>query len=144
MYPNADKRLRELLDQDPALQEEWEHTYKLKNDPRVTKAGRFLRKTSLDELPQFLNIIVGDMSVVGARPVVPEELEKYYKKTALTYCAMKPGITGIWQVGKRNDTVNYDERVELDRWYVLNCSLWLDIRVIIKTIWRIIRPKGAY
>jgi lipopolysaccharide/colanic/teichoic acid biosynthesis glycosyltransferase len=82
--------------------------------------------------------------VVGARPVVPEELEKYYKESALTYCATKPGITGLWQAGKRSDTENYDERVELDRWYVLHCSFWLDIKIIFKTIWSIVRRKGAY
>lgn len=84
------------------------------------------------------------MSVVGARPIVFEELLKYYKKTALTYCAMKPGITGPWQCGQRSDTVDYTERVELDRRYVLTCSLWLDIKIILKTIWRVLRPKGAY
>ncbi len=144
MYVNAEQRLKQLLEENPALREEWERFYKLKDDPRITKVGRFLRKSSLDELPQFLNVIAGDMSVVGARPVVPEELEKYYKKTALTYCAMKPGITGIWQAGKRNDTIDYEERVELDRWYILNCTFWLDTKIIFKTIWRIIRPKGAY
>ncbi|MBW1911353.1 MAG: sugar transferase [Deltaproteobacteria bacterium] len=144
MHVDADQRLKDLLEKDPALREEWERTYKLKNDPRTTRAGSFLRKTSLDELPQFVNVLSGQMSVVGARPVVPEELEKYYKDTTLTYCATKPGITGPWQAGKRSDTENYDERVELDRWYILNCSLWLDIKIIFKTIWSIVRGNGAY
>jgi len=144
MHKDADKRLESLLEHNPALKEEWEKTYKLKNDPRITRIGRFLRKTSLDELPQFLNVLLGQMSVVGARPVVPEELEKYYKRTALTYCSTKPGVTGPWQVGKRSDTEDYDERVELDQWYVMNCSFRLDIKIILKTIWSMIVRKGAY
>lgn len=144
MRLNADHQLKILLEQDSALREEWERTYKLKNDPRVTRIGKFLRKTSLDEIPQFLNVLGGQMSVVGARPVVPEELEKYYKESALTYCATKPGITGPWQTGKRSDTEDYDERVELDQWYVLHCSFWLDIKIIFKTVWSMARRKGAY
>jgi len=144
MYIDADRRLGSLLEENSTFRKEWEQTYKIKNDPRVTKVGKFLRKTSLDELPQFINVLAGDMSVVGARPVVSEELEKYYKDTALTYCATKPGVTGPWQCGKRSDTENYDERVNLDKWYVLNCSLWLDIRIIFRTIWRVIFPRGAY
>ncbi len=84
------------------------------------------------------------MSIVGARPIVSGELEKYYKECALTYCSMKPGITGLWQTGKRSDVVNYDERVEFDQWYILNSSLWLDLTIILKTIWRVLRPRGAY
>jgi putative colanic acid biosynthesis UDP-glucose lipid carrier transferase len=144
MHVDADQRLHDLLEKDPALQEEWERTYKLKDDPRITRVGRFLRKTSLDELPQFINVLSGQMSVVGARPVVPEELEKYYKDTTLTYCSTKPGITGPWQAGKRSDIEDYKERVELDRRYILNCSLWLDIQIIFKTIWSILRGNGAY
>lgn len=144
MHMNADKRLKTLLAQNPDLRKEWEQSYKLKIDPRITRVGKFLRKTSLDELPQFINVISGEMSVVGARPIVFEELEKYYKKTALTYCATKPGITGPWQCGQRSDTVDYTERVELDRKYVLTCSLWLDLKIILKTIWRVLRPRGAY
>jgi lipopolysaccharide/colanic/teichoic acid biosynthesis glycosyltransferase len=144
MHLNADQRLKALLEKNPALREEWQRTYKLKKDPRVTAIGKFLRKTSLDEFPQFLNVFTGQMSVVGARPVVSEELEKYYQETALTYCAMKPGLTGPWQVGKRNDTVDYNERVALDSWYILNNSIWLDLKIISLTIWRILRPKGAY
>ena len=144
MHVNAHQRLKGLFEKNPALRDEWERTYKLKNDPRVTRVGKFLRKTSLDELPQFLNVLAGDMSVVGARPVVSEELDKYYKETALTYCATKPGITGLWQTGKRSDTVNYHERVALDRWYVSNCSSWLDIKIIFKTIRSMVKAKGAY
>ncbi|MBN1364094.1 MAG: sugar transferase [Syntrophaceae bacterium] len=144
MHVNAHQRLKGLFEKNPALRDEWERTYKLKNDPRVTRVGKFLRKASLDELPQFLNVLAGHMSVVGARPVVPEELYKYYKESALTYCATKPGITGLWQTGKRSDTVNYHERVALDRWYVSNCSSRLDIKIIFKTIRSMVKAKGAY
>ncbi len=144
MHVDADQRLHDLLDENPALRDEWERSYKLKNDPRITKTGKFLRKTSLDELPQFINVLSGRMSVVGARPVVPEELDKYYKDTTLTYCSTKPGITGPWQAGKRSDIDDYKKRVELDRSYILNCSLWLDIQIIFKTIWSIFRGNGAY
>jgi exopolysaccharide biosynthesis polyprenyl glycosylphosphotransferase len=144
MYVNADQRLKALLDEDPSLRDEWERTYKIKHDPRVTMVGMFLRKMSLDELPQFLNVLAGHMSVVGARPVVPGELAKYYNKTALTYCATKPGITGLWQCGKRSDTENYSERVELDHWYVLNSNIWLDIKIIFKTIKSMLSRRGAY
>jgi lipopolysaccharide/colanic/teichoic acid biosynthesis glycosyltransferase len=144
MHIKADQRLRELLDQNPDLCEEYERTYKIKDDPRITKIGKILRKTSLDELPQFLNVIMGEMSVVGARPVLPPQFETHYNNIALTYCATRPGITGPWQIGARSDTNDYRERVELDRLYVLNCSFWLDIKIIFKTVWRILRPKGAY
>ncbi|WP_457570822.1 sugar transferase [Desulfovulcanus sp.] len=144
MHVDADKRLKELLDNNPDLRAEWEKTYKLKNDPRVTRVGRFLRKTSLDELPQFINVLKGEMSVVGARPIVDEELWKYYKDIAITYCAMKPGLTGPWQAGKRSDIEDYAERVELDEWYVLNVSFWLDMKIIIKTVLKMFTGKGAY
>lgn len=144
MHVDADKRLDDLIKSSKELRDEWEQCFKLKNDPRVTVVGRFLRKTSLDELPQFINVLMGQMSVVGARPIVIEELDNYYQDIALTYCAMKPGITGPWQIGKRSDTVDYRERVELDKRYVLNCTLWLDMKIILKTIWRVIWPKGAY
>jgi lipopolysaccharide/colanic/teichoic acid biosynthesis glycosyltransferase len=144
MYVDADKRVAEILQNDSSLRKEWEKNYKLKNDPRVTRLGKYLRRTSLDELPQLFNVLVGQMSIVGARPVVPEELEKYYKETALSYCAMKPGLTGPWQVGKRNDIDDYRERVALDHWYALNSSIWLDLKIICKTVLRVVRPKGAY
>jgi putative colanic acid biosynthesis UDP-glucose lipid carrier transferase len=144
MRVGADKELKALLDQDPALREEWEKNYKLKNDPRITPIGRFLRKTSLDEFPQFLNVIRGDMSVVGARPIVINELNGFYKESAGRYCSMKPGITGPWQVGRRSNIDEYKERVEMDDWYILNFSLWTDIKIIIKTVYRIFNSKGAY
>jgi exopolysaccharide biosynthesis polyprenyl glycosylphosphotransferase len=142
MYLNAQSRLKDLLDQDPSLMRQWREHFKLNNDPRVTKVGKILRRFSIDELPQFLNVLSGEMSVVGARPVVPEELEKHYREIALTYCAMKPGITGLWQVSARDAEFSYASRVELDRQYILNCSIWMDLAIILKTIWRVISAKG--
>ena len=148
MVVDADKKLAEILDNDPELAKEWQATYKLKNDPRITRVGRFLRKYSLDELPQFINVLKGEMSVVGARPIVGRELEKYYKgngeQSAGRYVSMKPGITGPWQVMKRNDMDDYQERVDLDDWYVLNYSLRTDIKIILKTIRCMFTGKGAY
>jgi len=141
---NAQERLETLLDRDPLLKQEWQASYKLKHDPRVTRVGKFLRRFSMDELPQFLNVLSGAMSVVGARPVVPEELERYYREVTLTYCAMKPGITGLWQVSPQTDATDYAERVALDRRYILNCTLWLDIRIIVKTLWRIVFANAAH
>jgi exopolysaccharide biosynthesis polyprenyl glycosylphosphotransferase len=144
MHVGADTKLAEILRGDSEAKAEWEKTFKLRNDPRVTRIGRFLRKTSLDELPQFINVLRGEMSVVGARPVVYAELHNYYKKNAGLYCSMKPGITGPWQVGKRSDTEDYNERVELDTWYVLNHSIWLDLKIILKTVAHIATGRGAY
>ncbi|MCW5212896.1 sugar transferase [Desulfobulbus sp. TB] len=148
MIPDADKKLQKLLQQDPSLAQEWENNFKLKKDPRITRVGRFLRKTSLDEFPQFFNVLKGDMSVVGARPIVGHELEEYYKgngeQSAGRYVSMKPGITGPWQVTLRSDVENYKERIELDDWYVLNYSLLYDVKVILKTIRCMFSGKGAY
>ncbi|MCS7245226.1 MAG: exopolysaccharide biosynthesis polyprenyl glycosylphosphotransferase [candidate division WOR-3 bacterium] len=143
MYKNADEILRKLLEQNSALREEWEKNYKLKNDPRITPIGKFLRKFSLDELPQFLNVLKGDLSVVGPRPVVKEELEKYYGDYKKFYLAVKPGITGLWQVSGRSNTT-YEDRVKLDTIYVVNWSLWLDIVIILKTIGVVLKNEGAY
>ncbi len=144
MRVNADEQLQKILAENPDMREEWEHTFKLKNDPRITRIGKFLRKTSLDEFPQFFNVLKGDMSVVGARPIVGKELTDFYKESAGRYCSMKPGITGPWQVGKRSDTEDYSERVKLDDWYILNYSLWNDLKIIGKTIVMIFRGNGAY
>jgi len=144
MVKDADKKLKEILESDPSATGEWQKGFKIKNDPRITRLGKFLRKTSLDELPQFFNVLKGEMSVVGARPVVSQELCDYYRENAGLYCSIKPGITGPWQVGKRNDIVDYDERVKLDVWYIQNCSPWLDMKIIAETAWRVIRPNGAY
>ncbi len=144
MYPDAEKRLKELLEKDPKAKEEWEKYWKLKNDPRITPIGRFLRKTSLDELPQFFNVLKGEMSVVGPRPVVEEELEKFYKDKIKYYISVKPGITGYWQVEGRSDIEDYEKRVEMDVWYIKNMSFWLDLKIIFKTIWVMLTGKGAY
>jgi exopolysaccharide biosynthesis polyprenyl glycosylphosphotransferase len=144
MYVDADQRLQKILDNDPAAREEWARTFKLKDDPRVTWIGKYLRKTSLDELPQLINVLKGEMSVVGARPVVYKELIDYYKENGGIYCSIKPGITGIWQVTKRSDTEDYQERVELDTWYALNRDLWLDLKIIGMTIVCMIKGNGAY
>lgn len=144
MRVGADEELKRILKEDEKLREEWERTYKLKNDPRITKIGKFLRRTSLDEFPQFINVIRGEMSVVGARPIVGKELEDFYKESAGRYCSMKPGITGAWQVGKRSDVEDYNERVQLDDWYILNYSLWTDIKIIGKTVLTMVKRNGAY
>ncbi len=144
MRVGADQELKKLLQENEELRREWEQSYKLKNDPRVTAIGRFLRRTSLDELPQFINVIRGDMSVVGARPIVGKELSEFYKDSAGRYCSMKPGITGPWQVGRRSDVDEYEERVKLDDWYILNYSLWTDIKIIIKTVYCMLKGNGAY
>jgi putative colanic acid biosynthesis UDP-glucose lipid carrier transferase len=144
MRKGADRELEGLLLENEELRQEWEQGYKLKNDPRVTPIGRFLRRTSLDEFPQFINVIRGDMSVVGARPIVGGELNGFYKDSAGRYCSMKPGITGPWQVGRRSNVDEYEERVQMDDWYILNFSLWTDIKIIIKTVYCMIRGNGAY
>ena len=144
MRVGAENELPGLLAAHPELKKEWDAGFKLKNDPRVTRIGKFLRRTSLDEFPQFFNVLKGDMSVVGARPIVGRELKDFYKESAGRYCSMKPGITGPWQVGKRSDTEDYRERVELDDWYILNYSLWNDIKIIVKTVLMMIKGNGAY
>ena len=145
MRVGADKELETILASDPALSEEWEKHFKLKDDPRITRIGRFLRRSSIDEFPQFINVLKGDMSVVGARPIVGRELREYYTdNSAGLYCSMKPGITGPWQVGKRSDIDDYNERVGLDDWYILNFSLWTDIKIIGKTVVSLFKGKGAY
>lgn len=142
MAPNADTLLAELLATDPEARAEWERDFKLKNDPRITSIGRFLRKTSLDEIPQLWNVLKGDMSLVGPRPVVTAELERYGSQVDF-YLEAKPGITGLWQISGRND-VTYDTRVYLDAWYVKNWSLFNDIVILLKTVKVIFRTDGAY
>lgn len=142
MVMNSEEVLQELLQNNPEIREEWEKDFKLKNDPRVTKIGKFLRKTSLDELPQLFNVLFGQMSLVGPRPIITDELERYGKYVDY-YLSVKPGMTGLWQVSGRSDT-NYDERVELDVWYVQNISLWKDIVILFETISIVIKGRGAY
>lgn len=143
MYEDANGRLEKLLASDENLKREWESCFKLKDDPRITKVGRFLRSTSLDELPQIFNVLKGQMHFVGPRPVTQEELELYYKEDSEYYCMVKPGITGLWQVSGRSDT-DYEFRVETDKWYVLNWSIWLDIVILLKTVKVVLKRDGAY
>jgi len=142
MVPNADQALRGLLESDPELLAEWVRDHKLRHDPRVTRLGRFLRRTSLDELPQLLNVLRGEMSLVGPRPVVREELLRYGRNVG-TYLAAKPGITGLWQVTGRNDT-DYRRRVVLDTYYVRNQNLLLDLYILAKTTVVVLGGNGAY
>lgn len=142
MAQNADKVLRDYLDKYPELEAEWLATHKLKNDPRVTRLGAVLRKLSLDELPQIWNIIIGDMSLVGPRPIVDAEVEKYGRCFEL-YIQVRPGLTGLWQVSGRNNTT-YARRVELDEYYVRNQSLKLYLHILVKTVSVVITRDGAY
>lgn len=142
MRPDADKILQELLDKDPIARAEWDKDFKLKNDPRITPVGHFLRKTSLDELPQLINVIKGQMSLVGPRPIVQAELARYGEQAGL-YLQVMPGITGLWQISGRND-ITYAGRVSLDAWYVQNWSLWYDIAILFKTVDVVLNRRGAY
>jgi undecaprenyl-phosphate galactose phosphotransferase len=142
MAPNAEQLLQDVLANDPAAREEWERDFKLKNDPRITPIGKFLRKTSMDELPQLWNVLKGDMSLVGPRPVIRAELERYGNQVDY-YFEAKPGITGLWQISGRND-ITYDTRVYLDTWYVKNWSLFNDIVILLRTFKVIFRRDGAY
>lgn len=142
MISNAEEVLQDLLASDPKLKEEFERDYKLKDDPRITKVGRFLRRTSLDELPQVINILKGDMSWVGPRAIVPDEIEKYGEYSS-TILRVPPGLTGYWQTNGRND-LDYEERIKLDIYYINNWSFLLDIIIILRTIPCMFSRKGAY
>jgi lipopolysaccharide/colanic/teichoic acid biosynthesis glycosyltransferase len=142
MRPDADKVLDEMFARIPHIHAEWTQNYKLKHDPRVTRIGQFLRKTSLDELPQLINVLRGEMSLVGPRPIVADELERY-RDLVHFYLQVQPGMTGLWQVSGRNETT-YDERVRLDAWYAQNWSLWFDFVILLKTIRVVMDGKGAY
>lgn len=142
MVINSKEVLSELLENDVAAKEEWDATFKLKNDPRVTKIGAFLRRTSLDELPQLFNVLRGEMSLVGPRPIITAELARYNEEVDY-YLLSKPGMTGLWQVSGRSD-VDYETRVYLDAWYVKNWSMWNDIAILFKTIGVVLKKDGAY
>jgi Undecaprenyl-phosphate galactose phosphotransferase WbaP len=142
MVIDADEKLKQLLAQDSGVREEWEKNQKIKNDPRITLIGRFLRKTSLDEVPQFINVIKGEMSLVGPRPIVDSEIEKYGADFRRIF-SVKPGLTGLWQVSGRSDT-NYADRVSFDTYYLQSWSVWLDIWIIFKTMGVILKGSGAY
>jgi Undecaprenyl-phosphate galactose phosphotransferase WbaP len=142
MVHDADAALQAYLDRHPEMQAIWQRDQKLRHDPRVTRVGRFLRRTSLDELPQLWNVLRGEMSLVGPRPIVDEEVQKYGNKFEL-YKKVLPGLTGLWQVSGRNN-ITYEERVNLDAYYVRNWSVWLDIYVLLRTIWVVAKGEGAY
>ena len=142
MYQDSDHVLELYLNTHPEARVEWAHTHKLKNDPRITPIGRFLRKTSLDEIPQLLNVLAGEMSLVGPRPIVHEERVKYGSHFR-TYCHALPGITGLWQVSGRND-IGYAERVQMDVRYVEQWNLRMEMKILLKTCLVIIHRQGAY
>ena len=142
MHVDGDRILQSHLARNPELREEWERDRKIRHDPRITLVGKFLRRTSLDELPQLWNVLLGEMSLVGPRPIIEEEVPLYGDKFDL-YLKVLPGITGLWQVSGRSDTT-YEERVQLDEYYVRNWSVWLDVYILTKTVWVALRAKGAY
>lgn len=146
MYIDAEKRLKKMLDNNPKMKEEWEIYQKLQEDPRCTRIGKFLRRTSLDEFPQFFNVLLGDLSVVGPRPHYIEELEEKthspLKKYAHLVLAVKPGITGLWQISGRSH-LSYEDRVELDSLYFKKQSFFYDLKVVLKTIPLVLISRGA-
>ncbi len=139
MVRNADAVLQQVLDTDPAARREWDELQKLRNDPRVTRLGALLRKTSLDELPQLFNVLIGDMSLVGPRPMLPDQLEMYGDPQY--YNAVKPGITGLWQVSARNAS-RFTYRTEVDGAYVRALTFKMDLTILVKTIGVVLRPTG--
>ena len=141
MQENAEEKLEELLARDPAAMREWTENFKLENDPRITPIGKLLRVTSLDELPQFWNVLRGDMAVIGPRPIVEKEV-KYYGESYELRKRVKPGITGLWQISGRNDC-DYQDRVQLDMYYIMNWSVWLDYYIFFKTIFIVLARRGA-
>jgi Undecaprenyl-phosphate galactose phosphotransferase WbaP len=142
MKVNGDELLRKALAENGALREEWLRDRKLRHDPRITRVGRFLRKASLDELPQMWNVLRGEMSLVGPRPIVEEEVISYGQNFSL-YCRVTPGLTGLWQVSGRN-TVSARDRVRLDSYYVRNWSPWLDLHILARTAKVVLTGQGAY
>lgn len=142
MHQDAERLLADLLATCPASRREWEADHKLRNDPRVSRLGKIVRKLSLDELPQLINILRGEMSVVGPRPIVQAEIPKY-GVFFVDYCAVKPGLTGLWQVSGRND-VSYAERVQLDRQYRMRVSFLFDLGIVLRTVPAVIGAKGCY
>jgi len=141
-FRTMDQRSDEMLSSNPDLMKEYLENFKIKDDPRITRIGKFLRKTSLDELPQLFNVLRNEMSIAGPRMITPQELSKY-NKWDINLLTVKPGITGMWQVGGRSD-VSYEERVRMDMYYIRNWTIWLDIQIIIQTIPAVLTKKGAY
>lgn len=143
MAVDADARLARWQYEKPDLYAEFQHTYKLRDDPRITRVGKWLRRTSLDELPQLLNVLTGDMSMVGPRPVLEQELLDYYGSAAELYRRVRPGLTGLWQISGRS-TTTYADRVSYDEWYILNWSLWYDAVILFYTLGIVCSGKGAF
>lgn len=143
MFKDAEKVLQKILDEDEKKRREWEIYFKLKDDPRITPFGKFLRKTSIDELPQFFNVLKGELSVVGPRPMPKDELWKRYGDKAPKILSVRPGITGLWQISGRNQ-LSIEKRVEIDNYYVDNKNFLLDSLIILKTIPAIFTSRGAY
>lgn len=142
MVMGGDEILKQHLQKNPEAAAEWKATQKLQNDPRITRLGRLLRSSSIDELPQLINVLKGDMSLVGPRPIVRDEIAHYNRDIAYYY-RVRPGVTGLWQVSGRND-VSYAQRVQMDSWYVRNWSLWNDIAILCKTFPAVLKRSGAY
>jgi exopolysaccharide production protein ExoY len=142
MVPDAEAALKRLFSTDPLARQEWLENRKLKKDPRVTRVGRLLRKTSIDELPQLLNILRGEMSLVGPRPIVPDEAANY-GRNIVDYLTIRPGLTGMWQVSGRSDTT-YRQRVELDVSYARRRTLAQDIAILFKTVRVVLTTRGSY
>jgi exopolysaccharide production protein ExoY len=142
MRPDAEQLLQELLQRNPALREQWQRDHKLADDPRVTPFGRWLRRSSLDELPQLLNVLRGEMALVGPRPITLDELRRY-GRARWHYLSVLPGMTGLWQVSGRNGT-GYERRIDLDELYIQNRSVWLDLKILAKTVVVVITGAGAW
>lgn len=143
MFPNSEKILHEFLESDAEANSIWQTHRKIKNDPRITNIGIFLRKSSLDELPQLINVLKGEMSIVGPRPILPEEIKFFDAQQLKSYYSVKPGITGLWQVSGRNN-ISFKGRVDLDTKYINNWSIRNDIAIMLKTVAVVIKRKGAY
>ncbi len=141
MCIDADKRLKEYLEQNEEARKEFEENHKLKDDPRITKLGKFIRKTSIDELPQFVNVLKGDMSLIGPRPIVDGEIEKYGENKD-KFLSVRPGLTGYWAANGRSD-ITYEERMKMELYYVDNISFKLDIQIFFKTIISVVKKEGA-
>jgi undecaprenyl-phosphate galactose phosphotransferase len=142
MYNNSSQMLERLLQDSPEARTEWQSNFKLKNDPRITRIGAFLRRTSLDELPQLWNVLKGDLSLIGPRPIINNEVIKYGDNYWL-FSKVKPGLSGLWQISGRSET-DYEQRIALDVYYIQSWSLWLDLYILLKTIIVVLKGDGAY
>ena len=142
MVSNAEEVLEKWLKENEEIRKEYYETRKIEKDPRITRIGRILRETSLDEFPQFINILKGEMSFIGPRPIVPDEIENYKEEEREQFLSMRPGLTGYWASNGRSNT-SYEERVEMELYYVSKCSIWLDIKIMFATIWSVLKRDGA-